>query len=68
MGQIVQYHKCDFSFVNVLSVVAFGFDELLSFEVKEIILDLESHTHGFGESGQDLGLPFAQVKVGTDKS
>ena len=67
MGQIVQYHKSDFSFVNVLSVVAFGFDKLFSFKIKEIILDLESHTHGFGKSGQDLCLSLTQVKVGADK-
>jgi hypothetical protein len=59
MGQMMQYHKSDFSLVNVLSVVAFGLDELLSFKVKEVILDLESHTHGLSKSGQNLGLSLA---------
>lgn len=64
----MQYHKSDFSLMNVFSVITFGFNKLFSFEVKKVILDLEGYTHGFSESGQDLSFPFAQIEVCTDKS
>lgn len=31
--------------MNVLSVIAFGLLELLTLKIKEIILNLESHSH-----------------------
>lgn len=47
----MENHQCYFSFVNVFSIVTFGFDELFSFQVEQIVLDLESHSHSLSETG-----------------
>lgn len=66
VSQIMEDHQCDFSFMNIFTVVAFGFDELFAFKVEQIVLDLESDSHGFGEFGQNISCSFIEVKVGAD--
>lgn len=49
-------HQCDFSLVDVLTIVALGLLELLSLKIQQIVLNLEGNSQILNKIDQSFSL------------
>ena len=54
--EAMKHHECALAFVNILTILSFGLGKLGAYEVENVVLNLEAHTHGLGKFAQRLHL------------
>lgn len=61
-------HECDFSLMDVLTIITLGLFELLSLKIQQIVLDLKGNSQILHKIDQSFSLLCRRIQTSADHS